>query len=317
MTVIEYRPFRNSDLPQLVRLWHECGLGRGAASGFRYEAFDRLVIGQHYFDPLGLIVACDGERQIGFVHAGFRSNSRESWVDCAMGAICVVMVDREHRRQGIGRELVSRAEAYLRELGAISIQAGAAPPCDPFYMGLYGGAQLSGFLDSDPASAPFLTALGYQPAESYSVLQRSLSTGDPISFRLSLIRRKMDPFIFALPENPTWWWFARYGRLENVRFRLMPKAGGPEVAGATVSGLDLYIEPWGQRAIGVSELEVKDAARRQGHGQALLIEVIRRMRQEQVALAEAHIAEDNPGALATFKSVGFQQVDRGVVYRKL
>ena len=149
------------------------------------------------------------------------------------------------------------------------------------------------------------------------MLQRSLSTGDPISFRLSLIRRKMDPFIFALPENPTWWWFARYGRLENVRFRLMPKAGGPEVAGATVSGLDLYIEPWGQRAIGVSELEVKDAARRQGHGQALLIEVIRRMRQEQVALAEAHIAEDNPGAIATFKSVGFQQVDRGVVYRKL
>ena len=96
----------------------------------------------------------------------------------------------------------------------------------------------------------------------------------------------------------------------------MPKAGGDEVAGVTVSGLDLYIDRWGERAIGLSDLEVKDASRRQGHAQALLIEVIRRMRQEQVSLAEAHIAEDNPAALATFKSVGFEQIDRGVVYRK-
>ncbi len=314
--MIEYRPFRNSDLPQLVQLWHDCGLGRGAASGFRYEAFDRLVIAQHYFDPKGLIVACEGTRPIGFVHAGFRSNDLESWINRTMGAICVVMVEPSHRRQGIGRELVSRAEAYLREMGALSVQAGPSPPCDPFYIGLYGGAQLSGFLDSDTAAAPFLAALGYQPAQSFAVLQRSLIVGDPMSFRLSMIRRKMDPFIFALPENPTWWWFARYGRLENVRFRLMPKGGGPEVAAATVSGLDLYVDTWNQRAIGVADLEVNDDSRRQGHGQALLIEIIRRMRQEQVALAEAHIAEDNPGALATFKSVGFQQVDRGVVYRK-
>ena len=40
------------------------------------------------------------------------------------------------------------------------------------------------------------------------------------------------------------------------------------------------------------------------------------MRQEQVTLAEAHIAEENTAALATFKSVGFQPIDCGVVYRK-
>jgi len=33
-------------------------------------------------------------------------------------------------------------------------------------------------------------------------------------------------------------------------------------------------------------------------------------------LAEAHIAEENTAAIATFKSVGFQQVDCGVVYRQ-
>lgn len=314
--MIEYRPFRNSDPPQLVRLWHESGLGRGAARGFSYEALDRLLVGQHYFEPDGLIVACDGPNVVGFVHAGFRGDSSETWINRDTGAIAAIVVQPTHRRTGIGRELMSRAEAYLKNLGAMSIQVGAAPPCDPFYHGLYGGSSVSGFLDSNVDAAPFLAALGYQPAQRFVVLQRSLKNGDPVSFRLSLIRRKMDTFIFALPEKPTFWWFSRFGRLENVQFRLVPKGGGEAVAAVTVSGMDLYVEPWGERAIGLSELIVKDVSRRQGHAQALLIEVIRRMRQEQVTLAEAHIAEDNAPALATFKSVGFQQVDCGVVYRK-
>ncbi len=315
--MIEYRPFLNSDPPQLVKLWHASGLGRGAANGFSCDAFDRFVLAQHYFDRSGLIVARDGANVVGFVHAGFRCDSTGNWIEHSTGAVNVLVVHPDYRRQGIGRELVTRAEHYLREKGATTIQAGAAPPCDCFYIGLYGGSQLSGFLESDLAASVFFSALGFQPARSFLVMQRSLKQGDPMNFRLSLIRRKMDPFIFALPEHPTWWWFSRFGRMENVRFRLMPKGGGPEVAAVTVTGLDLYVGVWGERAIGLSDLEVKDTSRRQGHAQALLIEVIRRMRQEQVTLAEAHVAEENSAALAAFKSVGFQQVDRGVVYQKL
>ena len=314
--MIEYRPFRNSDPPQLVKLWHESGLGRGAARGFSYEAIDRLLLAQHYFDPAGFLVACAHGDVIGFVHAGFRSDAAGRWIERDAGAICAVVVHPMRRREGIGRELMSRAEAYLQSAGATSIQAGAASPCDPFYHGLYGGAAVSGFLESNADAAPFLAKLGYQPAQKFVVLQRSLKTGDPISFRLSLIRRKMETFIFALPEHPTFWWFSRSGRLENVQFRLVPKAGGEPVATVTVSGMDLYVESWGERSIGLSELVVKDVSRRQGHAQALLIEVIRRMRQEQVTLAEAHIEEANTAAIATFKSVGFQSVDCGVVYRR-
>ena len=313
---MEYRPFRNSDLPQLVTLWHESNLGRGAARGFSYEAMDRLLICQHYFDRAGFVVACDDDQVIGFAHAGFRSSDSGDWIDRGAGAIGAIVVHPSKRRAGIGRELMSRVEAYLKDAGATSIQVGAAPPCDAFYHGLYGGAAVSGFLESSADVAPFLAKLGYQPIQRFVVLQRSLKVGDPISFRLSLIRRKMETFIFALPEQPTFWWFSRSGRLENVQFRLVPKAGGDSVATVTVSGMDLYVEPWGERAIGLSELVVKDVSRRQGHAQALLIEVIRRMRQEQVTLAEAHIDEANTGALATFKSVGFQQVDCGVVYRR-
>ena len=314
--MIDYRPFRNSDTPQLVRLWHACELGRGAASGFSYEAFDRLVFSQQYFDARGFIVATDGSEVIAFVHAGFGVDSSETWIDHATGVLCAILVDPRYRRQGIGRQLVQQAENYLNELGSQTLQAGSAPRCDAFYLGLYGGSQVSGFLESDTLAAPFLAALGYQPIQQFTILQRRLEQGDPITFRLSLIRRKMETQIFALPEQPTWWWFSRFGRLENVHFRLIPKSGGADVAGVTVSGLDLYINRWGERAIGISDLVVKDTSRRQGHGQALLIEVLRRMRQEMATLAEAHVADDNPAALAMFRSVGFQPVDRGVVYQK-
>jgi len=299
-----------------VRLWHESGLGRGAARGFSYDALDRLLLGQHYFDRPGLIVACNGSQVVGFVHAGFRGDESGAWIDRGMGAICAIVVHPTFRRVGVGRELLARGEAYLRQCGATSIQVGAAPPCDAFYHGLYGGSQVSGFLESNADIAPFLAALGYQPAQRFVILQRNLKQGDPISFRLSMIRRKMETFIFAMPEFPTFWWYSRFGRLDNVQFRLVPKGGGEAVASVTVSGMDLYADAWGERAIGLSDLNVNDVPRRQGHAQTLLIEVIRRMRQEQVTLAEAHIPEDNAAAIATFKSVGFQQVDCGVVYRR-
>jgi GNAT superfamily N-acetyltransferase len=300
----------------LLRLWRESELGRGAARGINHEALDRLLLGQHYFDPAGLTVAIDAGQIVGFAHAGFRSNDTETWVDRSVGAVCAIVVHPSRRRQGIGRELFGRSEAYLRQQGATSLQAGSAPPCDPFYHGLYGGSQVTGFLESNADAAPFLAALGYQPAQRFVVLQRDLKQGDPISFRLSLIRRKMETSIYPMPASPSFWWFSRFGRLENVQFRLVPRGGGAAVAEVTVSGLDHYVESWGERAIGLTELIVRDVSRRQGHAQALLIEVIRRMRQEQVTLAEAHIAEDNLPAIATFKSVGFQQVDCGVVYRQ-
>lgn len=312
--MIEYRPFRNSDPPHLIRLWDQSGLGRGAARGFNYEAFDRLLLAQHYFDPAGMILACEGDQVVGFVHAGFRHDESGGWIDRSAGAIGAIVVHPTHRRRGIGSTLLTQGIEYLRQLGATSIQVGAAPPCDAFYHGLYGGAEVSGFLESSFDAAPFLAALGYQPAQRFVVLHRDLKQGDPVSFRLSLIRRKMDTLIYATPDAPAFWWFTRFGRLENVQFRLVPKGGGEPVAAVTVSGLDLYVGAWGERAIGLSELIVKDVSRRQGHAQSLLIEVIRRMRQEQVTLAEAHVAEENAAAIATFKSVGFRQVDCGVVY---
>lgn len=315
--MIDYRPFCNSDPPQLVSLWHECRFGRGAADGFGSDAFETLNFSQPYFESEGLTVACDGERMVGFVHSGFGPNQDESALSYDSGVICVIGVHPEYRRQGIGRELVARAEAYLRGRGASELYAGPAAPRDPFYVGLYGGTRPAGFLESDPDADPFFTSLGYQPVARRAVYQRDISQpGDPVNFRLVTIRRKMELSLASQPDAMTWWWLTRFGRLDSLQCQLAPKGGGEPVAQATVVGLDLYLPKWQEQAIGITDLTVLQPSRRLGYGQMLLLEICRRMREELVTRVDASVADEDEAAVGLVESSGFQRIDTGIVYRR-
>ena len=314
--VIEYRQFRNSDPPHLLRLWHECGLGRGAALGISCDEFDELVIAQPYFDPAGVILACRDGVPVGFVHAGFGVNESQTWLSTDAGVICAVMVHPTARNQGIGRELVRRAEDYLRRSGSVRLFAGSSDRRDPFYCGLYGGSQSAGFLESDPAAAPFFAKLGYLPCERHLVYQRPLGVGasDPVGIRLVNVRRSTR--LAALSQEPkSWWWQTRYGRLDAMHLALTARVGGGALARVSVVGLDRYINSWQTRAIGLIGLYVGEVNRQKGYGQALLVEVCRRVRDDMVQLAEAHATETDTAAVAVLESAGFELIDAGVVYQ--
>lgn len=315
--MVQYRPFHNSDPPKLVALWHAARLGKGAAAGFMTDAFEIVVLAQPYFEREGMIVACEGSQVIGFAHAGFGVNDSQSALARERGVICAAIVHPEHRRKGIGRELVTRAENYLRASGAQQITAGPAAPNDPFYIGLYGGARPSGFLESDENAGPFFTALGYQPADRHLVMQRDLSqSGDPTSFRLVTIRRKMQLAIGERPQTHSWWWVTRFGRLDTLQFELVPKSNGAPVAVITAVGLDFYFPKWGERAVGLIDLDVYGTERSKGYGQTVVVEVCRRLKSELITRAEVHVPETNAGAGAVFRSSGFSQVDTGIVYAR-
>ncbi len=312
-----FRSFRNYDPPELLRLWSTCGLGRGAAQGIGYDAFDLLVYSQPHFDPQGLIVAEEGDRLVGFTHAGFGPAAVPLHLDYSVGIISLVMVAPQARRQGIGRELVARAEEYLRRRNASVIQGGESPTRNPFYQGLYGGSQISGFLASDPAAAPFIERLGYSPAEQFSVMQKDLTQkNEPVDFRLANLRRLMQLVPSEAPPSLDPWWVSHIGHFDPVLFLLQPKAGGPPVARVTCHGLDLYAQSWGRRAVGFSELLVPENQRRKGFGKVLLLEILRRIRDETVTIAELHAPLDNPAAMNLLTWLRFQEVDQGTVYRK-
>ena len=313
--MIEYRTFFNRDPARITALWNGTPLGRGAASGIAVDALETLNFAQPYFDRKGLILACEGAEVVGFTHAGFGPNADESALSYEAGVICAVLVHPNYRRRGIGRELARRAEAYLRERGAKTLQAGPSAPLDPFFFGLYGGSRPSGFLESDPDAAPFFGSLGYRPVERHGIYQCDLTTQrNPMSFRFVNVRRKIELTVAPEPAMATWWWETRYGRLDTVQFSIHSKENPADVAELTVVGLDLYMTAWQQRAVGLSELRTVTSELRKGYAQALLVETCRRLKDELVTLAEAHAVESNTPVVKLLESCGFSRVDTGIVY---
>ena len=314
----EFRAFHNTDPPHLLKLWHAAGLGRGAAECLSIDAFEVLIFSQPYFDPEGLIVAIENNEVVGFLLSGFGPNSEGSALDYSQGVICAAIVHPDYRRQGIGREMVSRAEAYLKSKGATQIFAGSSGLRSPFLSGLYGGTRPSGFLVSDAAAAPFIESIGYQPVESTRIYQRDLlGQKSPIKFHLVNLRRKMQLTISDDYQAPNWWWLTRLGRLETLHFELVPKSGEAAVASATVVGLDLYIPKWEERVIGLTDVFFREDQRGKGYGQILLLEIARRLQDELITKLEMHIEESNVVACQVAEAVGYAQVDTGIVYQRV
>ena len=68
--------------------------------------------------------------------------------------VCAVVVRPSHRRRGVGRELLRRAEGYLTSRGADVVVFGSQRPYNPYLFGLYGGANSPGILASDAQRKP-------------------------------------------------------------------------------------------------------------------------------------------------------------------
>jgi GNAT superfamily N-acetyltransferase len=317
MTVIRFRSFRNSDPPRLLHLFRQSQPGRAFACPESTHALDLAVFSLPYFDPHGLIVAEDDGDVVGFIHGGFAFSADLSELDYSEGIICCVLVLDSRQHQGIGRELLARAEEYLRAQGARSIQAGQSRYKDPFYFGIYGGARPSGFLQSDAAAAPFFHSMGYVVKQRIPIFQRDLTDRkDPMNYRLMTLRRQTELLVTDQPEHPTWWWYCRFGNIESMRFQLVEKKTRAPIASVTVIGLDHYIAAWNERAIGLVDVFVEERFRGQGFGQTLIVDAIRRLRTEMITRAEIHIPEDSLDAVGAILASGFSQVDTGIVYTR-
>jgi ribosomal protein S18 acetylase RimI-like enzyme len=303
----------------LVKLWHECQLGRGAADGLRSDAFEAVNFHKTYFDAQGLILAFDEDtgEAIGFVHAGFGTQEDGTALDYRVGVVCVIMVHPEYRRKGVGRELLRRAESYLIVKGATEIRAGSAPPHDPFYMGLYGGTKPAGFLESDPESRPFIEACGYAEHEQRNIFFRdSENSSAPMNMKIMDLRRRMQLAVTDRLPDRSWRNAIRYGNLDYIRFLLQPKNGESPVAGVTIIGLDFYLPKWNRRVVGMTDVFVVDDHRKQSVGQTLITEVCKRLKDELITGAEAHVRALDEAGNKLLKSAGFYQVDTGIVFHR-
>ncbi len=144
MSLLEFRSFRNHDVPVIAELWNSAELGRGAVIMHGTDELDFFVLSQPHFDRHGLILAFVDGQPAGFVHAGFGVGSNRTTVDSTTGVICALVVHPAFRGRGIGGHWFNRRKViffrtvprfYWRGRQTLSILTGvvcmvAAKPLD-------------------------------------------------------------------------------------------------------------------------------------------------------------------------------------------
>lgn len=314
--MIEYRAFRNTDLPQLAEIWRSHSTSRGLMQPMSMAALERYVVSKPTFDPPGLVVAADEGKLVGFAHAGFGPGSEGATLSTDSGVTSLVML-RPDADLAIGGRLLERCEQYLRGRGAKTLHGGGRYPLSPFYLGLYGGSEMSGVLESDPAANQIFTAAGYRPAGRSLVLNRDLAGFRPVVDRIQIqIRRTTRLETTVDPPATTWWDAVMFEPFERSRWALVEREGGPPLASVHFWNLETMLGTWGVRAVGIVDLEVSSQRRRRGLATNLLGAAFRQLHAQGVSLAEAHVPAENAPGLAIFHALGFNQVDATTLYCK-
>jgi ribosomal protein S18 acetylase RimI-like enzyme len=314
--LIEYRPFRNTDPPQLAEIWRLQGAQRGLMQPMSMAVLERFVFAKPYFDRHGLIVAVEGSKAVGFAHAGFGPSDDQSTLSTERGVTCLVMLRPEADRAVAG-ELLARAEEYLRAQGARHLGGGGSFPLSPFYHALYGGSEPSGILESDAAMLAIFREAGYRELRRSIVLRRDLSQFRPDVDRQQMQIRRHNTFeIVPDPPTNTWWEACMFEPLDRTLCYLLPRDGGQPAARVYFWDMETMTGAWGVRAAGVAGLEVPAARQRQGLARFLLGEAFRHLHAQGVSLAEVHVPLENAAGLAVFASLGFEEADQAVHFEK-
>ena len=317
--MIRYRRSLNTDPPALADIWNDAVAGRGAYPVRSPGLLERWVFSKPYFRRDDLIVAVepDADKPVGFALAGFAPNADLSDLDPSRGVVCAVAVRPSHRRRGIGRELLRRADESLRERGAADVVVGSQWPASPYLFGLYGGSNAPGVLDSEADAGPFLAAAGYQAVDAVLVFQKKLDTPLTVAdTRFGLLRRRYEAQTLRLAGIPTWWHECVWANLEPVEIRLTDKLTGMPAARAVVWELEGFSWKWNHPAAGLLDVQVRSDLRRQGLGKLLVAQVLRFLQDQFFAVAELQVPAADPVALALCSSLGFDQVDVGRTYRR-
>ena len=316
--MIEFRCFRNDDPPRLADVWRSADLGPAAMQPMTSALLEASVFSKPYFDREGLIVAVDreAERVVGFAHAAFGPNADNSAIDSSVGTTLLVVVVPHSDAEPIAAGLLLRCEEYLRRRGATTLLGGGSADMRSFYLGLYGGSDLPGILDSSPAVQGVFRRAGYVEAERMAVLRRPLAGFRPPVNRLQLaIRRATTLCAIDEPARRSWWEAATTTGVALRRYEL--RTPGNDLLGS-VSYWDIQplSSAWGVSAAGLLHVGVEGTRRRQGLAHYLVAESMHDLAQEGVHLVETHVSDRNAAAMQLFAKLGFASSEHGTIYRR-
>lgn len=315
--MFEIRPFRNSDPPALARVWQSQPPQRGLAQPINSAVLELCVFSKQLFDPEGLLVAVRDGEIVGFAHAGFGPDERGEDADTTLGTTHLLMLRADAQEDDLADALIAGSEAYQKARGATVHYAGGIRPLDAFYLGLYGGSELPGVLESDPTQSAHFARNSYEEASRVIVLQRELAR-----FRFGGAREtrqiKRDTSVeqtFSPPPRH-WWEACVTSGQDRMRFALRERSTGAEIAHVVFWDIEPLATSWGIPTVGMTDLWVDPSHRRKKAATHLLNESLRLVQRRGAAMVEAQTMAENDGGRALYEAIGFTAIDAGRVLRR-
>ena len=278
---------------------------------------EHAVFSKMHFDRKGLIVATRDDLPVGFVHAGFGPDESGASIDTSLGTTLMLMIRAGHEDAALADDLLAASEDYLRGQGATVIYAGGIKPLNSFYLGLYGGSEIPGVLQSNTLLCEACTRRGYRESAQVSILQCDLVRfRPPVSRKVRQLRRPTTMLETFDPAAANWWEACVWGTQLRDHFQLTDKASEKVIASTSFWDVQPLSASWGVCTAGMCDLYVDPDWRRRGCATYLLGEAFRLLKRRGVGTVEAQTMSTNEAALAFYKQLGFVEVDRGVVFRK-
>src|SRR5262249_17977306 len=154
-----------------------------------------------------------------------------------------------------------------------TVAAGPVGGLNPFTFGLYGGSSSPGFLESDAPARPFLEHHGYKARNTTLIFQRILN--QPLTLadgRFPAYRQRFEIHANLRPASD-WWHEGVLGPIEMYEYQLFDKNAGRAVARTYLWEMDTFRPRWNSHGIGIVDLEVEPALRRQGVAKFLLSQI--------------------------------------------
>lgn len=314
--MITYRSYRNSDPPHLLRIWADCAGRPGLIQPLTMAYLERSVLNKPYFDPRGLFLAFDDDRPVGFAHAGFAPASDfRSGLCREKGITCLVLVSQDYESSGIAEKLLWQCEEYLTTQGARILYGGSASPWHPFYLGLYGGLQLPGILESDTQLVNTFMSHDYRVDRRYQRFQLNLENGlRPLDVAL---RFQFARFcVVKRPDPPPahWWDAVSYCESEITDYLLIDPT--TERAVARVRYCKHQPNPHSWPAVGLAEIRVANGWQQQKADRYLLANSLACLRQEGISIVEAQCVSTDAATVELLTGIGFRPATSSLVFRK-
>ena len=310
------RPFLNSDPPALMAIWNAQPDQKHVARQLNLATLECFVLAKPYFDRQGLLIATEGDRVVGFAHAGFGPNGDRTDIDRQTGVICAVQILPDWNLVESNRQLIRAAEQYLFERGVQRILGGPVSPYECFYHGLASTGEAVGVPMGDAALREAYGAMGYAVGAENVLLRRDLSEyRPPFDRRQRALQRNYEVLVELDSGVADWWDLCRYGPLPRCEFHLLDRLSRARLGQViwwdqAFSGASL------QSAVAFTQLEIAREYRRQGFGTLLLTEAMKQLKASGALQASTQVDAGNESALAFFRAIEFEESTRGTTFVK-